>query len=130
MKRKGGGKGRVVQAVGMCDLEQGLVGGIALGDVLEVYGSPRCWSVSLICISLRLLHAPCSKREVPSGMNLIKTLRRRYMIKPYSGDDSSYLAIAFLASWTPLLPRASSSTESLETYFNRNLITLQHSPIS
>lgn len=64
---------------------------------------------------------PCNNRDVPSGTYLIKTLRRRYSRKPYSGDFSSYWAIAPRASAAPPVPRVRTSTESREAYLSRNL---------
>lgn len=76
-----------------------------------------------------ITHAPLSTLEVPSGMYLISTFRRRYMINPYKGEGSSYLAMASRASDTPRLPLLSSSTESREVYFSRYLFTAsQHAP--
>jgi hypothetical protein len=43
-------------------------------------------------------------------------------MKPYRGDSSVYCEITPLISTTPLLPRLSSSTSSLDRYFRRNLV--------
>jgi hypothetical protein len=64
---------------------------------------------------------PCSNREVPSGTYLTSTFRRRYSMKPYSGDLSSYWATAARASPAPPVPRVSTSTASLDAYLSRNL---------
>lgn len=52
---------------------------------------------------------------------MIRTFRRRYRTKPYSGDASSYWAMAPRASGAPPVPRASTSTTSREAYLSRNL---------
>lgn len=54
-------------------------------------------------------------------MYLIRTLRRRYSRKPYSGDFSSYWATAVRTSAAPPAPRVRISTASLEAYLSRNL---------
>lgn len=61
-------------------------------------------------------------------MYLINIFRRRYSNNPYSGDASVYPMIALRASDTPFLPRPSSSTASLDVYFNRNLYGPQPLP--
>jgi hypothetical protein len=64
---------------------------------------------------------PCSNREVPSGTYLTKTLRRRYSMKPYNGDFSSYCATAARTSPAPPVPCVSTSTASLDAYLSRSL---------
>jgi len=96
--------------------------------VRQRLGSERRFWLSQLSVTIEVSSAgnriywyiPCKSREVPSGMNLMRTLRRRYIIKPYSGDFSSYLSSSLRASCTPPFPFASNSTESRLVYLSKN----------
>lgn len=55
---------------------------------------------------------PCISLEQSSGTYLIRTFRRRYRKKPYRGDGSSYLDIAFRISTIPPFPLPNNAISS------------------
>jgi hypothetical protein len=97
------------------------VGCESLGDGYEVDRDASCEMLAVCRAGLVACRIPCSSRDVPSGTYLTRTLRRRYSMKPYSGDFSSYWATAARASPAPPVPRVKISRVSLDAYLSRNL---------
>lgn len=87
MQGEGGGEGGVVQAVRAGDLQERFVWRVSLENVAEVDRRPGCSRsvpvpVAYLGGGFVALVVPCNRRDVPSGMYLIKNLRRRYTMRP------------------------------------------------
>ena len=105
----------------MCREERICRESIGNGQSLELHNDPRSVWINSASLRIELILSPCSRREVPSGMYLTRTLLRRNRRKPYKGDSSVYAATASLRSATPPFPVFRSSTSSLVVYLRRSL---------